>query len=73
MAKTLTQILEEIVVRCDDQEHRLDNLLEKVEGLLKEVKGLMNAPAPRRGAKVPPTPLPETLDKLGIGSDPKGT
>ena len=73
MAQSLPQILEGLVARCDDQEHRLDNLMEKVEGILKQVEGLMNAPAPRRGAKVPPTPLPETLDKLGIGSEPKGT
>jgi hypothetical protein len=51
----------------------LDELEKRVIILETEVANLIVSPAPRRGERLPPTPLPDTLKELEIGTTPRGT
>jgi hypothetical protein len=73
MAKSLPQLIHEIYARMDAAETRLDKLDKITENHQESLEVLAATPAPRRGAQVPPTALPDTLSELEIGRQPKGT
>lgn len=52
---------------------RLDSLEKSVNNLKRAVSHLERSPDTKTGVRVPRTPLPDTLDDLEIGSQPKGT
>ena len=52
---------------------RLDKIEEEVKLLRKEFRAYVRAPMSKSGTKVPPTALPDTLDKLELGKTPEGT
>lgn len=52
---------------------QLDKLEKAVNTLKKHVSHLERSPGTKSGVRVPQTPLPDTLEKLEIGSQPEGT
>lgn len=54
-------------------EGQLDKLEKAVTLLKKHVSHLERSPGTKSGVRVPQTPLPDTLEKLDIGSQPEGT
>jgi hypothetical protein len=51
---------------------KLDKLEKAVTLLKKHVSHLERSPGTKSGVSVPQTPLPDTLEKLEIGSQPEG-
>ena len=73
MGQTLQQILAEIRNRLEVCEKRLDKHQKIAENHQEALEVIAETPNPKRGVKVPLTPLPETLESLEIGRHPKGT
>jgi hypothetical protein len=73
MGKSLPQLIQEIFERMDKVEARLDKLDKITENHQTSLEVLAETPTTRRGAQVPPTALPKTLEELEIGKQPKGT
>jgi len=73
MSIKLFMELEKLKEKRKDDLQRLDNLEKAVNTLKKSVSFMERNPAGDIGVRVPQTPLPDTLEKLEIGKQPKGT
>lgn len=73
MGKTMQEWMAGFIDQFDVIDKRLAESERIIKAIAEDVSALKEAPAPRRGVKVPPTALPEMLDELEIGKHPKGT
>ena len=72
MAQQPHQILAELYEKIAANEKRLDELDQIANNLLQELETLKGTTKTKSGARVPPTKLPDTLNQLEIGRQPKG-
>ena len=73
MSDTPRQIIQRLESWRKGGGKRLDKIEEEVKLLRKEFRAYVRAPMSKSGTKVPPTALPDTLDKLELGKNPEGT
>jgi len=65
--------IRDLIAKRKEAEERLDKLEKAVNTLRKSVAHIERHGLSDGGVVVPQTPLPETLDKLELGRQPKGT